>query len=324
MRSVGVKQPDAASDKSDFDLLGFVVTAAVGALVSVAVKGFVFGIVNNIFHLPIVAALFDEPQFAHDAFIQSLRYFASGFWLLLRGAGRFVDAYWLFLSLHVLSRFVAFAGFLACADLLGVRRRSDRALFAAILCVTPLMQNTSLAGGGGLFMNYFTHSEIDNGLTLFVLYLLLRGRLAASLVLNGLVFFVNAFIGVWNIPMIVATTSAMLLQRTIGRRRVIVEGTAGIIAAGLVSTPVVWNVLRNPDFGKPLGFDYVAFLEGYFPYHFLIWDDPGDPKERIAAFDRARLCRLRGARPAGPAVRGRSLLVRRRLCFRHRRSLPHA
>ncbi|PIK73812.1 hypothetical protein CS379_06245, partial [Methylobacterium frigidaeris] len=60
--------------------------SAVGAIVSVALTGFVLGASNNIFHLPIVAGLPDEPQFRADAFVQSLRFFASGIWLLLRGS----------------------------------------------------------------------------------------------------------------------------------------------------------------------------------------------------------------------------------------------
>jgi hypothetical protein len=122
---------DTASPGNGFDTLAFVIIAALGALVSFAFTGFVFGIVNNLFHLPIAGAFYDEPQFAHDPFVQSLRYFASGIWLLLRGADHYVDSYSLFILLHYFSRFIAFVGFLACADLLGVRSRKERAVFTA-------------------------------------------------------------------------------------------------------------------------------------------------------------------------------------------------
>lgn len=61
-----------------FDLVGLLAIAATGALISLCLTGHLFGIANNIFHLPILASLFDERQYADDAFIQSLRYFAAG------------------------------------------------------------------------------------------------------------------------------------------------------------------------------------------------------------------------------------------------------
>ena len=76
-----------------FDLAGLLAIAAVGALLSFCVTGHLFGVSNNIFHLPIVASLFDEPQYGKDAFIQSLRYFAAGPWQLLQGSEKIVDPY---------------------------------------------------------------------------------------------------------------------------------------------------------------------------------------------------------------------------------------
>src|SRR6185437_3238014 len=66
-------------------LIETLAVAAVGAALSLLHKGFVFGIENNIFHLPIVASLYDEPQYHDDMFIQSLRHYSSGVWLLLGG-----------------------------------------------------------------------------------------------------------------------------------------------------------------------------------------------------------------------------------------------
>ena len=185
-----------AFDNDDADLAGLAVIAASGALISILTTGFMVGVRNDLYYLPIVRALYNEPQFAADAFIQSLRYFSAGPWILLKGVANHFDPYWILLGLDFLSRFLSFIGFLACADILGLRRRSERALFAALLCATPLLRGQSLAGDGGLFINYFTHSEVDNGLTLIILFLLIRGWLASALIVNGLVFFINAFIGV--------------------------------------------------------------------------------------------------------------------------------
>src|SRR5208337_1354419 len=119
---------DMASSPVRYDAPGLLLTANIGALLSLAISGFVFGINNNEFHLPIVGLLYDEPQFTHDEFIQSLRYFSSGLWLLLRGVDRYVDPHLLFLGLDYISRLIAFLGFLACADLLGIRTSKDRAI----------------------------------------------------------------------------------------------------------------------------------------------------------------------------------------------------
>eukprot|EP01035_Chromulina_nebulosa_P032851 gene32851-43928_t len=107
--------------------------ALAGALLSLLITGFVMGAGNNLFHMPIAAALFDEPQYRDDAFMQSLRFFASGVWLSLRGVEKYVDLYWLFLGLNVVSRFLTFLGFLLCAGLLGIRSRIDVGLFTLLL-----------------------------------------------------------------------------------------------------------------------------------------------------------------------------------------------
>jgi hypothetical protein len=277
---VDAKDRDASPGRGAFDLIGFAGAAAVGALLSLALTGFVFGINNNIFHLPIVGALYDEPQFAQDPYIQSLRFFASGLWLLLRGVDRYVDTYGLFLGLDYLSRFLAFVGFLACADVLGVRRRKERALFSGLLCLTPLLRGFSYAGEGGLFLNYFTHSEIANGLTLISLYFAYRGRLTAAFGFNGAVFFVNAFIAVWNALPLGMIVLYLLFVQQVHWRKAAIDGAIGLLVFFMLSAPVIWNVLSNPDFGSRTDFDIVAYHKQYFPYHFLFAFVP--LKKRIA------------------------------------------
>src|SRR5450631_1988457 len=154
-----------------FDRAGFWIAAAFGTLISLAITGFVFATNNNLFHLPIVAELYNEPQFANDEFIQSLRYFAAGPWILLRGSASYVDPYWTFLFLFVIGRFLSFVGFLACARLLGIESRREQLFFSLLVSTTYLLRGPSFAGDGGLFINFFQHSEIANGLFLLVLYL---------------------------------------------------------------------------------------------------------------------------------------------------------
>jgi hypothetical protein len=257
---------------SSVDWAGCFAAAAIGSIISMLATGYVFGIENHIDYLPIYNALYDQPQFVHDPFIQSLRFFSSGLWISLSGAAKYLDAYWLFLGLHFVSRWIAFLGLLACANLLGIARRRQIVLLTALLTATPLLRGYSLAGDGDLFTNYFSHSEIDDGLTLLILFLLIRGWIATAFAGNGLVFFINAFFGAWNGAMLVAVTTAMTLRdrgkwREISRRVVVGSGLALLFAA-----PVIRNVLTNPDFGKPLDFDYVAFLEEFWPIHFIFKD----------------------------------------------------
>ena len=60
------------------------------------------------------------------------------------------------------------------------------------------MRRFFYAGAGGLFINYFTHSEFANRLIIFTLYFAIHGPLAMAFLFNGAVFFINAFFAVWN------------------------------------------------------------------------------------------------------------------------------
>ena len=70
-----------------------VALAAVGAALSLFISGAVSGEGTNEFHLGILAALWREPQFADDRFVQSLQYYASGFGFLWRGGSRAKRSY---------------------------------------------------------------------------------------------------------------------------------------------------------------------------------------------------------------------------------------
>jgi hypothetical protein len=264
----------SAGNRSEthFDRPTFLIAAAIGAIVSIIATGFLVGVRNDVYYLPIVNFLYDEAQFSNDSFIESLRYFSSGPWIFLGAIAKHIDSYWLLLFLDFVSRFISFAGFLACANLLGARERRETVLLTALLCTTSLLRGQSLAGDGGLFINYFTHSEIANGLTLIILALLIRGWLVAALATNGLVCFINAFIGVWDAAMIAAIMMMMALNGQISWRNLLLKGLAGTLLAALLAAPVIQNILANPDFGRPLDFDYVTYLEEFWPYHFIFSD----------------------------------------------------
>ena len=176
---------------------GFWVAAIVGALVSLIITGYAFPISNNSFHLPIVGQLYDNPNFVSDAYIQSLRHFSSGIWWILAGSADWVEPRNLFFAALLLSRLLSFVGFLVCANHFGIQGAKHRFIFALLISMSPLMQGESFAGDGGLFINYFTHSEIANGLFLLAVWAGLQLKIPLALSMMGLTFFVNAFIGVW-------------------------------------------------------------------------------------------------------------------------------
>ncbi|TYL88201.1 hypothetical protein [Bradyrhizobium cytisi] len=247
------------------------VIAAFAAVVSLLRTGFAFGIWNNLFHLPIVGGLGNEPQFHDDAFIQSLRYFASGVWILLNDTQKDVgQTEVLFFVLNYLSRLLSFVGFLCCASLLGVVTRRDKIVFSLILCAIAFLDGYARAGMGGLFVNYFTHSEIANGTVLLAIYFAARGWFTSAAIACGVTFFVNAFVAVWLAPLLVLVAVTSMLRGETTLRTVWWRTLAGLVISLPIAYPVLHAVLGNPEFGKPPGFDYPAYLREYYAGHSLI------------------------------------------------------
>jgi hypothetical protein len=267
--------------KNSTFLLHIFIFSFFGSLLSIAITGFVFGVDGNEFHLPIVGSLYNESQFTDDPFIQSLRHFASGVWLLLEGVDRYVDPYWIFLGGHFLSRFLSFAGFLFCADMLGVRTNKQRTAFTIILALSGLLTTYSYVGRGGIFLNYFNHSEVANGLSLICLGFLCRKNLIWTYASNGIVFFVNAFIGIWNFVPMLLVTSSLYLNKKMNLKKIISHSLIGFGVFTALASPVILKILSNPEFGKEINFDYIAYLIEYFPRHFLI--EAAGPREQLAA-----------------------------------------
>ncbi len=265
-----------------FDWPGFLAAAAAGAAVSLAITGFVFAAGNNLYHLPIVAELYNEPQFAGDRFIQSLRYYSSGVWLLLEGSASFIEPSRLFFLLALLSRFLSFAGFLACASCAGVKSRKELAFFSGLIAATFLLQGESLAGDGGLFIDCFTHSEIGNGVFLIALYQLLNRRIIAAGALAGALFFVNPFMGVWASFVLAAVFLAQLTRKELALRPAFLRALAGAAFGSAFAVPVIFSMLSNPEFGKPPDFDYMSYLGEYYPDHFLFFEI--EASERLYLF----------------------------------------
>ena len=257
------------------DGLDTAVIAAAAAALSLLYTGVIFGIGNNLFHLPVVAGLYNEPQYLDDAFIQSLRHYASGVWMLLGNTTRDLDqAEWLFLVLAYLSRLLCFVGFLCCASLLGIERRREKIVFSFIICFVSFLNGYSFAGGSGIFLSYFTHSEIANGTTLLALYFCARGRFVETFAALGATFFINAFMAAWlALPLSLISLKRLHDGKT-DLRSMIRQCLLGLVPLAIFAAPVCYAIVTNPEIGKPLDFDFVTYLQSYFAQHFLVGTIP--------------------------------------------------
>lgn len=240
------------------------------AWLTIAITGHQSGAGNNLFHLPILTGLYDRPNFAGDPFVQSIRFYASGFWMLLRHVADRDTMLAFFLPLQVASRFLFFVGVLAMARPLGIVRGRQQAAFVVLVALAYALRGTAPAGDGGLLVPIFTHSELANGTTLIALALAMRGRFGAAVLAWSVTFFINMFMAVWLAPAL-ALLAALSLARGIIpvptlMRRVLIAGVASLP----LIVPVLMNVLGNPEFGRPPAFDYPGFLRDYWPTHFLV------------------------------------------------------
>jgi hypothetical protein len=248
----------------------FLAAAALGTALSMALTGYVTGLWNNLFHLPILAGLPDLPQFAHDPFIQSLPHYASGFWLMLAGTAPGDNAFPLLAAFAVASRFLTMVGFLACADAIGIRDLPGRMVFAVLIAFSSMANGYAAAGAGGLFISYFTHSELANATILLAIWGAARGRFTAAMAFEGATCFLNAFMGAWNAVPLILIAALLLARREISWQTMLRRIIIGIAPFALFTAPVIHVILSNPSFGRPADFDFVRFLSEFFPDHFLV------------------------------------------------------
>jgi hypothetical protein len=158
---------------------------------------------------------------------------------------------------------------LCCGTLLGVATTRERLIFVVILCFSSLLHGYSYPGNGGLFVNYFTHSEIANGTILLTFYFAARGRFTEALAMNGLTFFINAFMAIWTVPSLGLMAGLLLWRRELTRRTFLRQTAAGLAIGVVFVLPVLWNFASNPDAGGTIGIDFRRFLLEFYPDHVL-------------------------------------------------------
>jgi hypothetical protein len=237
-------------------------------LISFLFSGYIPLTNNNIYHIHILLQNYDLTQFSDDPFVQSLRNFSSGFWILFAGAGRYINVK-VFLGIWLFITHLAFlAAGLHFAQSLGQRENRQLNLFLLLLCCSPMAVKYTV-GGGGLMIDYFTHSELANATLLFGFSVALRGRYGWSAVAVCVTFFLNAFMAVWMLPSLVLLAAYQLYSSRISARRFLADGAIGLVIGSVFLIAPVLNILDNPEVSGSGGFSYQGFLWAFYPDHFF-------------------------------------------------------
>lgn len=237
--------------------------ALVVALLSLIRTGFSFGVGNNVFHVPVVLGWAQQAAFAGDAFYASLAKFTSVVWPILGWVVNESNVGLVFLASHFLSRFLSL---LAMGWLLVTHLRAPlptTALALLVCSLSPWLIGASTVGGHGLWVSYFTHSEVTWGPLLAALLAALAQRWVLAAGLAGLVFAINAFVGIWLLAMLGV---AFLLG---GAQRAWAQLPKAALTFLLMASPTLVWIARSMS-GTSAAFSYIDYIRTYYPEHFLI------------------------------------------------------
>jgi hypothetical protein len=135
----------------------------------------------------------------------------------------------------------------------------------ATIALTPWFQGLSIVGGHGMFLKYFTHSETTWGLVFLSLALFSLQRLILASALVGIVFSINAFVGVWLLLANIAVfaVSAKPSDRAIAQKSI----GAFLICASPI---LLWIGMSSRVPNQAISFSYIEYIRLYYPGHFLI------------------------------------------------------
>lgn len=239
---------------------GIVLTASFLSLIR---TGFAFGISNNVYHIPFVLGWAQWPAFAGDAFYASLTKFATVVWPIVGLVANESNAGLVFFICHFLSRLLALLaiGWLMVNHLRASLATTAVALLVCSLC--PWLIGASVVGGHGLWVSYFTHSEVTWGPLLAALVAALSGRWVLAAGFAGVVFSINAFVGIWLLAML-----AMAFL-TGGAPRVWAQLPKAALAFLLLASPALVWIAQSMG-GTSAAFSYIEYIRAYYPEHFLI------------------------------------------------------
>lgn len=256
---------------------------------SLTITGHLYGVNNSVFHIPYVLNLAETPEFSDDAFYATLKYFASIVYPIMRLFATDDNVQAVFAVASFVSRFGALAGLLYLAMSNGLRSRLGLVLFMVGVVVSPWFQDFSVVGGHGMFLYYFTHSEVTWPLVFVALALLASDRLVPAAAAIGLMASINIFVAIW-----LGLVGAFAVLTS--RRPLDFSTAAKSLAMFLVfaSPVVIWLVVSlftgNARGAAP--FSFVGYVREYHSEHFLI---EATPRRALMHFALMSVCGLMAA-----------------------------
>ena len=268
------------------------------AVASVAAQGFAFGVDNNLFHIPIVLRWYDLPQFADDAFIQSLRRYATPVFPALSLVSDESNIRTVFLVCHVATRALTLWGLSRLVRSVGLGALEAAAAVTAI-ALASIVYGLSRIGEDELFIGVFTHTALAQAAAIWAIAWMLRGKAIKAALAAAVAFDINFMVGAWTLaPLLAAAVS--LTPRPAPQT---LAAAAGLFAAGIA--PVVGWALASQSL-QPVGFDYHAYLADYYPNHFFIgwasWSERASWLLQVLAGVGAAACLPRRRLSAGLAL----------------------
>jgi hypothetical protein len=248
-----------------WNAVSYVLIPALFGYVSTLLTGFSFGVINNVFHLPCVLNLTRLPEFRDDAFYATLNNFTSIVWPMLRAITTEANVEQVFFAANLASRIAAFAGLVCLARSAGVERPLELLLAMIVLTLTPLLQSFSIVGGHGMFIHYFTHSEVTWVLVFLSVGFLCADRIVLAYVMLGIAFSVNAFIGIWLFGM---NTLVLLVVKRPFSVAAFLKALAGFALFALPA--LFWISFAVSGSHETVDFSFIDYVRSYYPKHFLI------------------------------------------------------
>ncbi len=241
-------------------------------MLSWRLQGFSFGTDNNVFHIPIVLRWFDLPQFSDDAFVQSMRDYATPVYTLLGLIANDGNIATVFFAAFLITRALTIYGLLLILRAVGLRDAWLWASAATLVLVSAIYGETAIARDE-MFVSIFTHTALAQAVALMGVACLIRGRLICAAMALGLAFDLNAMVGIWtSVPAILVAIALLVGKPRVHGSRI--ACAAAVFA--LITFPILGWIVGTQHFGGQ-DFDYRKFLIGYYPNHFFIgwahWPD---------------------------------------------------
>ena len=199
------------------------------------------------------------------------------FWLVLAGSERYAgDGHLMFHVLLYFSRLLSFVGFVCCASLIGVQSVREQIIFCLILCVlSSILDGTSFAGHGALFVMTFSHSGVANATMLLAIFFAARAQIAIACIFAGLTFFLNAFMGAWLVLPLGCIVISLIWRQ---RDQHFANVAASCDRLDCICAPDRARGLQHPlQSGfrwTNVGFDYPGYLRSLFGNHFFVELNP--------------------------------------------------